>query len=1200
VDQGGTFTDVIGLTPDGRIKIEKLLSTSPDYPSASIEGIRRLLRLSPDEPLSPDRIEGIRFGTTVATNALLERQGGRTALLITKGFADLLEIASQSRPDIFDLCVRKPEILYAKVFEVEERMDPEGRVITSPDEKELDSVLEKVKQSEVDAVAIVCMHSWKNPLHEQVIEERLRKAGFRNIYPSHKTMNLIKIVGRGQSTVVNAYLSPVIEAHLAGIRKATREIPIQWMLSSGGLSHPDTFRGKDALLSGPAGGVIAVAEVAREIGMKGVIGFDMGGTSTDVSRFAGEFERLYETKIGGIELQTEMLNIVTVASGGGSVLWFDGQKLRVGPDSAGATPGPTCYGFGGPLTVTDANLFTGRIVTEYFPRTFGRERKAPLNITVVHEAFRKLAEEINDALKTDFAPKDIALGFLRIANEKMAMAIKEISVSKGFDAREYALVCFGGAGGQHACQVASLLDMDRIVFHPFSSVMSAYGIGLANPTVKSELTLLESYHREKHRQLAETYREMEKKMFSGSTAGAEVVLRRWLDLREEGTETFFTLEYQEYEKTQSAFRDRYKRLFGFSPDPKSLEVVNLRVEVEERLPFFRWPPEACPEKAKKAEPVFHRTLYEPEGSVQVPVFLRGDLPAGFRIAGPALVVDPHTSFLVEKGFEAKVLTGGIVLADRVIKEGKAVGAGTDQADPVLLEVFNNLFMAAATEMGHTLRNTAHSVNIKERYDFSCAVFDASGGLIANAPHIPVHLGSMGDTVKAVLEDRKNDMKEGDLYLTNNPYRGGSHLPDMTVICPVFSSQEKLLFFTAVRGHHADIGGITPGSMPPETQDIVEEGVLADNFLLVREGRFRKEELTRLLTEHPYPVRNLKENLFDVQAQIAACKKGVEELKRMIGRYGWETVRNYMGFIQENAEFAVKKALAKFLADGDPFVARFEDRLDDGTPLCVRVEIRGGDRPPGTVRAVIDFAGTGPYHRRDNLNTPRSVTRSAVLYVVRALTGEEIPLNGGCLRPIQILVPERTLLNPPPPAPVASGNVETSQRIVDVLLGALQVAGASQGTMNNLLFEVDGEVPYYETIAGGSGALAGCAGASGVQVHMTNTRITDPEILEVRHPGVRLKTFTLRRCSGGDGRYPGGDGVIREMEFLKPGVVSILSERRVISPYGMGGGAPGQRGENLLRRADGSEERLPHRVVVKVASGDTVVIRTPGGGGFGKL
>ena len=1199
MDQGGTFTDVLGLSAEGELITLKLLSRSPHYESASIEGIRRILDLPASSPLPFDRIGGIRFGTTVATNALLERNGGRVALLITGGFADLLEIGYQSRPDIFSLCIQKPETLYDAVHEVEERLDSDGSVVTPLAGETIQALVEKIKAAVVDAVAVVFLHAWKNPAHELLCEEILREHGISRIFLSHKTMNLIKVVTRGQSTVVDAYLSTVLGSHLKGIRKATGEIPIEFMLSSGGLTEPEGFMGKDALLSGPAGGVIAVAQVDRELGSKGVIGFDMGGTSTDVVRFDGELDSVYERTIGGVELQNEMLNIVTVAAGGGSTLWFDGQRMRVGPESAGADPGPSCYGFGGPLAVTDANLLTGRIVTEYFPKVFGPNRQSPINSKKTERAFQQFAENLSGAMGRVMTPLEVALGFLRIANEQMALAIREISVSKGFDVRNYGLVCFGGAGGQHACQIAASLGMDKVVYHPLGSVMSAYGIGLARRRKQAARTILTSYSRRSHYTLDNAFREMEHDLGSGDVDSQAFSFTRRIDLRHKGTDTFFTISYGSYEETAAAYAEKYKRTYGFYPDKGGLEVVNLRVESVARGEFFAAADFSPPKGRGRPEPRFYQSLYYDDGSAQAPVYAREDLPVDWTVQGPCLLVDRHTTFVVDRGFTVSVQSNGIVSARRITAAPGPVATFPTDPDPVLLEVFSNLFMAVATEMGHTLRNTAHSVNIKERLDFSCALFDLRGDLIANAPHIPVHLGSMADTVKTVLQECASEMSPGDMIVTNNPYKGGSHLPDITVVCPLYSEKGEIRFLTAVRGHHADIGGATPGSMPAEAFHISEEGVLIDNLWLVRGDVFQEKAVIRALSSGAYPARNLTERVFDLQAQVAACQKGVGELQRVIERFGWARVEEYMGFIQDNAAHAVRQALCRFLVENDSFGASFEDQLDDGTPIAVKVGIEGGSRPPETASAVIDFTGTGPYHTSDNLNTPLAVTRSAVLYVLRLITGSDIPLNSGCLEPIEIRVPENSILNAPPPTPVASGNVETSQRIVDVLLGALQVSAASQGTMNNLLFQVDGEAPYYETIAGGSGAGATCPGASGVQVHMTNTRITDPEILEFRHPGVRLEKFTLRSRSGGEGCFRGGDGVVRALRFLKPATVSVISERRVYPPYGMAGGADGARGRNLHQKVSGEILELAHRVTFRPEAGERLIIETPGGGGYGR-
>ncbi len=1194
VDTGGTFTDVVGLDPRGRYHVLKLLSDSPEYENASIEGIRRMLGLG-GGPLPGDLVEAVRFGTTAATNALLERKGGRVALMVTGGFRDLLEIGHQSRPDIFSLCIEKPPVLYSDVFEVAERIDGRGNVVRRLDAAALRRDVAAIGRGGFDAVCVVLMHAWKNPAHELLCGEVLREHGIENVFLSHRSANLIKIIGRGQGAVLDAYLDKALGAYVEAIVAETGPVRVELMQSAGGLSEPRELRGKDALLSGPAGGVVAVAAISDELGLRGAIGFDMGGTSTDVSRYDGEIERLYERSVAGVEFHGEMLNIVTIASGGGSVLRFDGERMRVGPDSSGAYPGPACYGFGGPLSVTDANLMTGRLLPEYFPRTFGPGRDAPLDAAATAAKFEEMAARINSALSLDMSPRDAAQGFLRVVNEQMAMAIKEISVSRGFDVRDYALVCFGGAAGQHACSVASILGMERIVFHPLGSLMSAYGIGLARPVRKCSRTVLEPYDEKTHAALEAQFAELQRE-----AGGGAAWVSKEVDIRPRGADSSLTVRYRGFRETAGEFRQKYRRLFGFYPDDAALEVVNLRVELSAAAPFFRPYPERQAASAGPPSPsAVQRVFCSAGGAVDAPVYRCAELPGGFRLSGPALLVDGHTTLVIEPGFEAEVDGRGIVVIDRV-GPGRA---GPDRPgdagpEPVLLEVFNYTFMAIAAEMGHVLRNTAHSVNIKERRDFSCAVFDSSGGLVANAPHIPVHLGAMSDTVGAVIADRGGDMRPGDAYLTNNPYRGGSHLPDMTVVCPVFSAAGELRFFTASRGHHADMGGVTPGSMPPEAGSIEEEGVLVENFLLVRDETLREAELVDLLSGRRHPVRNMRERLWDLRAQVAACHKGAQELGRVIQRYGWQTVRAYMAHIQDNAERSVKKALHGIVGDGGVFSSEFEDRLDDGTPIRAKVTIDAGSEPPGTLRAEIDFTGTGGQHETDNLNAPLSVTRSAVLYVLRAITGEDIPLNGGCLRPVQIRVPERSVLNPSYPCAVASGNVETSQRVVDVLLGALGVAAASQGTMNNVLFEVEGETPYYETVAGGAGAAAGCPGASGVQVHMTNTRMTDPEVLEHRHPGVRLRRFTLRRGSGGQGRYPGGQGVVRELEFLRPASVSVISERRVYAPYGLAGGGPGARGGNYIRHADGSIRRLPHRFALDVAAGESIVIKTPGGGGFG--
>jgi len=1199
IDMGGTFTDVIGINPKGKFYTLKILSHSPDYKDPVVEGIRVLTGIPRSIPISKTDVDCIRLGTTIATNALLERKGGRILLITTKGFSDLLEIGYQTREELFNLCIKKPEKLYSKVLEIEERIDVSGKIIIPLDKEKLYSTLLPLKKEKFDTVAVVFIHAWNNPFHEIICEEVLRKIGFQKIYLSHKTMPKIKMVSRGLSTVLDAYLSPVLSKYLDTLKEEIVDVKIEFFISSGGLVPGYEFKGRDALLSGPAGGVVAVSEIAQQLGLKSVIGFDMGGTSTDVMRYDGEFERLLEKKIAGITIQTEMLNIHTVAAGGGSILWFDGKKMRVGPCSAGAYPGPACYGFGGPLTITDANLMIGRLIPDFLPHTFGAKRNCAVNLDIVKKMFNKMRDYINQQTSNKFSSEEIALGFLKVANEKMAMAIKDVSISKGVDVRDYTLICFGGAGGQHACEVASLLGIKEIVFHPLSGLLSAYGIALAKPEKRVIKTFIHPYTPEIHKKLSSIFTEMENKLVSDTNINDRKSIEKEIDLRVKGSDSIITVKYMDYEDTLRTFINHHKRLYGFYRTSSVIEILSLRVIIKQNTEFF--PPFkgfSCNNNSYIPKPIMHHRLFTEDGFVNVAVFHRKSLTPGFNIEGFALVIDEFTTVVIDKGFVATVCDNGIIIAKNIKKEKKKFIKHLHKPDPVMLEIFNNLFAGIATEMGHTLRNTAHSVNIRERLDFSCAIFDPKGGLVANAPHIPVHIGSMADTVEEIIKQRGADLRPGDVYITNNPYCGGSHLPDITLICPVFSNDGELMFFTASRGHHSDIGGRTAGSIPPQATHIDEEGVLIDGFLLIRDGCFREEELRRLLMKHPYPVRELEERIADIIAQIAACRKGEKELKRLIERYGYETVKTYMYFIQDNAEYSVKVALWKLLNSKSKIENKFEDYLDDGTLLKVNVIIEAGSAPPDTVKAVFDFTGTAAQHYFDNLNTPLSVTKSAVLYVLRSIINTDIPLNSGCLRPIKIIAPKGSLLNPIYPVPVASGNVETSQRVVDILLGAIGIAAASQGTMNNILFEVKDEPPYYETIGGGAGAIYGCPGASGVQVHMTNTRITDPEILELRHPGIRLKRFSIRRNSGGKGKYPGGDGLIREIQFLKPATVTIISERRKTFPFGIKGGKSGKYGVNLLRDKKGKIKRLPHRITLKINPGESIIIKTPGGGAYG--
>ena len=1218
IDRGGTFTDVIGIDPGGELHTAKLLSDSPAYPDAAIEGIRRLLALSPGARIPEDWVARIRMGTTVATNALLERKGSSVALVITKGFRDLLEIGYQNRPELYQLAIIKPEQLYHCVKEVDERVDCEGKVITPVRLEAVEADLQRLKRRSIGSVAIVLMHAWKNSRHEEVVARIARRMGFSQVAVSHEIMPLIKFVGRAQTTVVDAYLSPILKRYVDSVRQLTGGIPLEFMQSSGGLTDAMAFTGKDAIISGPAGGVIGMAAVAEINGIREAIGFDMGGTSTDVSRFDGHFEKVFEVMTAGVQFQAPSLHVNTVAAGGGSLLWFDGQKLRVGPESAGADPGPACYGRGGPLALTDANLLLGRILPTYFPRSFGPHQDQALDKDIVQHKFADLADNINRKLGIGLSPIDLALGFVKIANETMAKPIKEISVARGFDIRTHALVCFGGAAAQHACALARILGIRRIIIHPLAGLLSAYGIAVADHLRYAVQSVVKTLDRALYRSLEENYHTLAaplvKELRDRDISASDMEVHRFLDIRPLGTDTYLSIPFVGYGDVEPTFLEAYSRYFGFKPSGVPFELVNIRVEVLGRGGVL---------KETERGAITHNTAPRPleltgvtidKQPIPTPVYCREDLPAGHQLQGPAIIVENYSTVLVEQGFTAAVNEYGHLVLEQQDTRIEKVGTGRD---PIMLEVFNNLFMSVAEQMGTTLANTAHSTNIKERLDFSCAIFDRHGNLVANAPHIPVHLGAMSESVKATVQANQDRMRPGDVYVTNNPHRGGSHLPDITVITPVFGPVWRAdgpvrrntsvdgpdgenIFFVASRGHHADIGGVTPGSMSPFTATIQDEGVVIDNFLLVSGGTFREAELRRLLLAAPHPARNIEERVSDLRSQIAANNCGQQELQRLVDKYSLETIQAYMSHIRDNAAEAMREALGRFL-DGRPrFESAFEDYLDDGSRIAVRLTIERGSDPPRTHRAVIDFNGTAA-QVPTSLNAPVAVTKAAVLYVFRTLIAEDIPLNSGCLDPIEVRIPQGCLLNPSPGAAVVGGNVETSQRVVDVLLGALGIAAASQGTMNNFLFgREDGRgKQYYETIAGGSGATDRHSGASAVQVHMTNTRITDPEVLEQRFPEVRLERFAIRRGSGGKGRHRGGDGVIRAVRFLEPRKVSILSERRAYPPYGLVGGGPGAKGRNILIRRDGTSENLGGKVERVVKAGELVIIKTPGGGGFGR-
>lgn len=1214
VDRGGTFTDVMGIDPRGEVHMSKLLSRSDRYADPAIEGIARMMGVSRGHPLPQSRVATIRMGTTVATNALLERKGIPVALFITRGFRDLLEIGYQNRPHLFKLVIEKPEKVYRCVKEVNERIDHTGKVIRPLDADAAWEDLLRIRRMGISSVAIVLMHSWKKPDHEIALARLARKAGFPQVSVSHEIMPLIKIVDRGQTTVVDAYLSPLLRAYIESIRRYTGNIHLEFMQSSGGILDAPSVSGKDAILSGPAGGVIGAAAVARLNNLSESIGIDMGGTSTDVSRYDGTFEKVLEMKTGGIQFHAPALRVNTVAAGGGSLLWFDGQKLRVGPESAGARPGPASYGLGGPLALTDANLLLGRLIPAYFPKTFGSRQQSPLDTGIVKAKFRELTAEINGVLGTSLTPVQVALGFVKIANETMARAIKEISVSRGFDVRTHGLIAFGGAAPQHACALARILGMQSVVIHPAAGILSAYGIAGASHLrymVKSVIRPLDRPFTRSLSRRVETLAKPEVQELIQAGSGKETIRTHcYLDIRPEGTDTFLTLPVTHPsretlpETLPRTFRKEYRRLFGFDPADSPLEVVNIRVEVVAGGHLFRETRERMPGDTKgRVPPVLPRetvpVYFHPEAT-STPVYRRQDCPVGCRIRGPAVIVEEFSTTVVEPGFAATVSPYRHLILTREEEKREMVST---RRDPVMLEVFNHLFMSAAEQMGYTLANTAHSTNIKERHDFSCAIFDPEGNLVANAPHIPVHLGAMGESVKSIIADNKGRMRPGDVYCMNNPHKGGSHLPDVTVVAPVFSRRDpgdSPLFYVASRGHHADIGGIAPGSMPPFSSSLEEEGVVIDNFLLVREGRFRERQIRELLLSGPYPARNLEERISDLKAQIASLNAGIRELDRLVEKYGFGTVRAYMGHVRDNAARAMEEALARLLLGKRQILRRFEDTLDDGSTIAVRLTLMRGNGSSPSCTAEVDFSGTGP-QIPGNLNAPVSVTKAAVLYVFRSLIDEDIPLNSGCMVPITVRIPRGCLLNPSSDAAVAGGNVETSQRIVDVLLGALGVAAASQGTMNNFLFgRADGRgKQYYETIAGGSGATPGHRGATAVQVHMTNTRITDPEVLESRYPEVRIDRFAIRRGSGGKGKFRGGDGTIREILFLRSRKASIVSERRRYPPYGLAGGSPGVRGRNLLIRSDGSRRELGGKAQLTVKRGDRIVIKTPGGGGYGK-
>jgi 5-oxoprolinase (ATP-hydrolysing) len=1234
IDRGGTFTDIVAQRPDGKLVIHKLLSENPErYTDAAVQGIRDILRIPADAAIPAAEIEAIKMGTTVATNALLERKGDRTILLITKGFGDALRIGYQNRPNIFARHIVLPQMLYDRVIEVAERYSAQGEELTAVN-PEFIPCLQQAYDEGIRSCAIVFMHGYRYSEHEKQVAKIAKEIGFTQISVSHEVSPLMKLVSRGDTAVVDAYLSPILRRYVEQVTSQlsvgavppcppspcppspcppspcppspcppspcppTSRLPkLMFMQSNGGLVDAAQFQGKNSILSGPAGGIVGAVQTSKKAGFDKIITFDMGGTSTDVAHFNGEYEREFETEIAGVRLRSPVMAIHTVAAGGGSIVFFDGARYRVGPESAGANPGPACYRKGGPLTVTDCNVMLGKIQPDFFPKVFGLNGDLPIAPEVVKQKFGQLAGEIGG----ERTPEQVAEGFLAIAVEKMANAVKKISLQRGYDVSEYTLCCFGGAGGQHACAIADALGMKRVFIHPYAGVLSAYGMGLADVRAIREMAIEQQLNAEVLADLhhiltqleAEGKRELNRRGAENTENESEVLVVRKLRLKYQGSDSVLAVDFADnIEVMQAKFEAAHRQRYSFIMPEKPLIVEAVSVEVVERMdvPEASTISSSCGRGILPVQPISTVQTYVASGWRATPVYQRDDLRSGDCIEGPAMIVEATGTNIIEPGWEAVLTEKNDLILNRRCTQVDADNIRVHsrlsavKSDPVLLEIFNNLFRAIAEQMGVTLQNTSSSVNIKERLDFSCAIFDKNGQLVANAPHIPVHLGSMSESVEALILAQGNATQPGDVYVSNNPYNGGTHLPDITVITPVFDRDSSLpLFYVASRGHHADIGGITPGSMPPNSTTLTEEGVLLDNFLLVSEGKFREKELLELLTAGNFPVRNSAQNIADLQAQIAANKRGAEELSKMVEHYGLETVQAYMGFVQDNAEESVRRVI-DVLSDGE-----FTYPMDSGGQIKVAITIDKSARS-----AKIDFTGTSA-QQSNNFNAPAAVCKAAVLYVFRTLVDDDIPLNAGCLKPLEIINPEGCMLNPRYPAAVVAGNVETSQNITDALYCALGVMAASQGTMNNFTFG-NQRYQYYETICGGSGAGADFDGTDAVQTHMTNSRLTDPEVLEWRFP-VLLESFEILANSGGNGSHRGGNGVVRRVRFREAMTAGILSGRRVISPCGLNGGEAGKVGRNYVETVEGKVEDLGSTATVEMQPGDVFVIETPGGGGY---
>ena len=1186
VDRGGTFTDLVARDPIGNLHTHKLLSENPEYyDNSALQGIRDVLGLESNAPLPINQIAEVRLGTTLGTNALLERKGEAVTLVTTAGFADALEIAYQNRPDIFARHIVLPENLYSHVIEVKERLNAEGEILHALDEQHTYQQLQQHYQQGGRNLAIVLMHAYRNPVHEQKIAAIAREIGFQHIALSYDVSPVIKLIPRGDTTVVDAYLTPVIQQYIAQISDALAETPLYLMQSNGGLAQAQQFRGKDSILSGPAGGVVGAVQTSEQAGFNKIIGFDMGGTSTDVSHYAGEYERERDTTVAGVRLCVPMMAIHTVAAGGGSLCRFDGQRYHVGPESAGANPGPCCYRRGGGLTVTDCNVMLGKIQADYFPHVFGEHHNQALDDKAVQEKFNTLASQITQHTGSTPTAYDVAAGFIQIAVENMANAIRKISTQRGYDVQDYALCCFGGAGGQHACLVAEALGMSHILLHPMAGVLSAYGMALADIRVVKEHSIEAVLTEELA--LNSLIEPLKTEALNAVQAQSQAELNYHTDisvaLRYQGTNTSLSVPFASLAEMTEEFMQLHQQRYGFTLQ-RPLEVERLSVEAIGRMPRLT---AATKNTQHAAQPIAHVPMYSAGCMHDTPVYRRESLAVGQCIQGVALIAESIGTIVIEAGWQAELRDKGELHLSRCT-EISATRDYSTQCEPVLLEIFNNAFMTVAEQMGAVLANTAHSVNIKERLDFSCAIFDKNGELVANAPHVPVHLGSMGESVKAV-RTQVTDCQAGDVFLLNSPYQGGTHLPDLTVVSPVFD-QGQLCFYVASRAHHADVGGITAGSVPPHSVRIEEEGILIEVTKIVDAGEFLEADIQQIFSATNYPARNVTQNSADLQAQIAANARGIQGLQQLVQHYGLKVVHAYMQHVQDNAEQEVRKVL-KRLQLPEETQGSFVYQLDSGAQICVKISLN-----TDTGEANIDFAGTSE-QLSNNWNAPKAVCIAAVLYVIRTLVDHPIPLNAGCLRPLSLHIPEGSFLNPRPPAAVVAGNVETSQCIVDSLYAALGVLAASQGTMNNFTFG-NAHYQYYETICGGAGAGQGFAGACAVQTHMTNSRLTDPEILEQRYP-VRLESFSIRRGTGGAGQWQGGDGVVRIIRFLEPMTAGILSGHRQHAPYGMAGGEAGRIGHNYVQRITGEIEELTGVASVEMNAGDCFVIKTPSGGGFGK-